>query len=156
MAQLLQIVPWQHNDLPVTRIWGSSWDVVREITSVTIPATITRIEGNAFRNTIYLETVVFEPDSQLVSIGPAAFLDSGIKTILIPSTVTTIWQGAFGGAINIESIIIPSSVTSVLASAFYGWTIDQRIYVPFTTQGNRPAGWNVDWSGGDALIVFQD
>ena len=52
------------------------------------------------------------------SIGSSAFLNAtGLRSITIPSSVTSIGESAFNGS-GLTSVIIPSSVTSIGVSAF--------------------------------------
>ena len=54
-------------------------------------------------------------------LGYAAFSDcSGLTSLTIPSSVTSIGEYAFDGCSGLTSLTIPSSVTSIGESAFYG------------------------------------
>ena len=54
-------------------------------------------------------------------LGYAAFSDcSGLTSLTIPSSVTSIGEYAFYGCSGLTSLTIPSSVTSIGESAFYG------------------------------------
>ena len=54
-------------------------------------------------------------------LGYAAFSDcSGLTSLTIPSSVTSIGEYAFHGCSGLTSLTIPSSVTSIGESAFYG------------------------------------
>ena len=54
-------------------------------------------------------------------LGYAAFSDcSGLTSLTIPSSVTSIGENAFGGCSGLTSLTIPSSVTSIGEDAFYG------------------------------------
>ena len=54
-------------------------------------------------------------------LGYAAFSDcSGLTSLTIPSSVTSIGEYAFNGCSGLTSLTIPSSVTSIGESAFYG------------------------------------
>ena len=56
----------------------------------------------------------------VISIGKEAFLYcDGLKSINIPSSVTTIGAHAFDGCENLTSIDIPNSVTTIGKGAFY-------------------------------------
>lgn len=67
--------------------------------------------GWAFMNAIYLESVQFS--SNITVIPYDAFWGcSGLTHVVIPDTVTSIADGAFGGC-NLLTIQIPASVTSI-------------------------------------------
>jgi hypothetical protein len=117
-----------------------------------IPATVTRIEAEAFYRNKKLTNVTFAKGSKLRTIGSTAFSDSGLTSITIPASVTTIDDGsldddyedigafshtpklksvtfakgsklrtigstAFSGS-GLTSITIPASVTTIRDSAF--------------------------------------
>ncbi len=116
---------------------------------VLIPATVTSIDRNAFDGCSSLRSVTFESGSQLTSIGYAAFRESGLTSIIIPASVTSISDkyeqsyafqfcrslrsvtfesGSQLASIGdyafqytgLTSIIIPASVTSIDNRAFTG------------------------------------
>jgi hypothetical protein len=63
-----------------------------------------------------LETVILPPN--LETIGYMSFAYTGIKSIVIPSSVTSIGEYAFWNSSYLQSIEIPSSVTSIGKYAF--------------------------------------
>ena len=59
--------------------------------------------------------------SSVTSIGEYAFSGcSGLTSLTIPSSVTSIGESAFDGCSGLTSFTIPSSVTSIGESAFFG------------------------------------
>lgn len=54
----------------------------------------------------------------LTTIGDEAFADSGVGSITIPESVTTIGNSAFKGCTRLSAIVIPDSVTSLGMNAF--------------------------------------
>jgi hypothetical protein len=112
-----------------------------ELTSITIPKSVTSIGNYAFNHCENLTTVTIYQG--VVTIGDYAFQSTGLKTLTIPNSVTKIGSGAFtfcqnltsvniidGGTVSIQSsafansgltsITIPKSVTSISSGAFYG------------------------------------
>ncbi len=88
-----------------------------EINSVIIGAGVTHIGSNAF-SYISVSNVCFAEGSQLETIGSGAFNGSGnLKSIAIPNGVTDIQYGAFLDC-GVESVILPSSVTTLWGSMF--------------------------------------
>lgn len=66
--------------------------------------------------------------SSVTSIGNGAFLGrAGLQAISIPSSITSIGNGAFQGCTGLQTITIPSSVTSIGASVFKDCTNLQRV-----------------------------
>lgn len=66
----------------------------------------------------------------VTSIGNSAFRDSGLTSITIPDSVTSIGDSAFEGCSSLTSVIIPDSVTSIGSSAFYGCSNLTSITIP--------------------------
>ena len=59
--------------------------------------------------------------SSVTSIGESAFSGcSGLTSLTIPSSVTSIGESAFSGCSGLTSLTIPSSVTSIGESVFFG------------------------------------
>ena len=56
----------------------------------------------------------------VISIGSSAFEGcTGLTSVEIPNSVTTIWYYAFQGCTGLTSVTIPGSVTKILNQAFY-------------------------------------
>lgn len=76
-----------------------------KITTIKIPATVTKIDASAFANFTNLETVEFAAGSKLSSIGNYAFHGCEKLTgINLPNTVSSIGQHAFYGCKAFTSI----------------------------------------------------
>jgi hypothetical protein len=113
---------------------------------LTVPASATSIPSDAFRGCSFLTSVTFEAGSHLITIQYGAFRESGLTSIAIPASVTSI-EGAFikcaaltsvsfeaGSELTsigtnafyesgLTSITIPASVTIIERNAFYGCTV---------------------------------
>ena len=69
--------------------------------------------------------------SSVTSIGGEAFRDcSGLTSLTIPSSVTSIGDYAFFGCSSLTSLTIPSSVTSIGNNAFYGCSSLTSLTIP--------------------------
>lgn len=81
------------------------------LTSVTLPSTITSIGENAFYNCSALTSI--DIPSGVTSIGANAFNNcSSLTSINLPNSLTTIGNSAFKGT-GITSLTIPSSVSTI-------------------------------------------
>ena len=109
------------------------------ITSITIPNSVTSIRDNAFYDCSSLTSPVYNahvfafmptsysgaftiPDG-IESITGAAFYGcTGLTSVTIPNSVTSIGESAFDGCTGLTSVTIPNSVTSIRWGAFRGCT----------------------------------
>ena len=91
------------------------------ITAVTIPASVTTIEDEAFLLCNGLATLTFADNSQLKTIGNNAFKGTAISGELnnLPASLESIGNAAFNG-LTITGVVIPASVTTIGDYAFSG------------------------------------
>lgn len=121
------------------------------LTSVTIPASVTSIHPDAFNLCTSLTSVTLP--SSVTSIGEAAFYKSGLINITIPNSVTTIGDFAFYRTC-LTSITIPGSVTSIGSRVFNYCSGLSEINVDSgNTQYSSADGVLFDKSG-TALLVY--
>ena len=109
-------IPSQILGLPVKTIRGNAFRNNTNITSVTIPNSVTSIGDNAFLFCTSLTSVTI-PNS-VTSIGDNVFLFcTSLTSVTIPNSVTSIGRGAFAFT-RLDNIVIPNSVTSIGNNAF--------------------------------------
>ncbi|MDE6293267.1 MAG: leucine-rich repeat protein, partial [Clostridiales bacterium] len=78
------------------------------LTSITIPASVVSIGMSAFADCKDLQTITFEPDSQLETVGGYAFSGcSALRTVVIPEGVTVIWVGTIEGCTSLQTVGAP-------------------------------------------------
>ena len=109
------------------------------LTEITIGKEIRGIADYAFSSCASLTSVAFEEESKCSFIGSDAFYNcSGLKSIVIPSNVTTIGDSAFSNCSNLTSVVIPASVTSIGDQAFYNCSNLTSVVIPdsVTSIGN--------------------
>jgi len=87
------------------------WD----ITSVSLPNSLTSIGNYAFGSCIFTSIII---PSSVVSMGNGIFDNSSLKTLIISSGVTTIGESAFLNTYSLTSVTIHSSVISIGSGAF--------------------------------------
>ena len=87
-----------------------------QLTSVTIPDSVTTIERSAFSNNQLTSVTI--PDS-VTTIERSAFYGNRLTSVTIPDSVTTIESFAFSSN-QLTSVTIPDSVTTIGEEAFFG------------------------------------
>ena len=105
------------------------------VSSVFIPATVRSIGDSAFSYCDALTTVTFAENSQLKSIGRAAFYGTEhayprFKEIKIPDSVETIGNGAFYDCRDLERIDLPSALQTLSTVTFYNCTALSEVTFP--------------------------
>ncbi len=108
--------------------------------SVTIPATVTyndvtysvtSIGGGAFQVPWYSGLTSVTIPNSVTSIGEYAFEGcSGLTSMTIPNSVTSIGNGAFSGCFGLTELTIPNSVTSIGEGTFSGCTSLTSLTIP--------------------------
>ena len=107
------VIPSTYNGLPVTVIGESAFAYSRhneDITSITIPDSVTTIERNAFYNRSEMTTVNIGQNSQLATVGNNAFSGCGaLKSIYIPAGVTTLGDSVFNNCGSLDNITVATA-----------------------------------------------
>ena len=122
-------------------VTGIGWQAFMEcgsLVSVTIPNSVTYIEGGAFANCTSLTNVTI-PDS-VTEIGWSAFRNCiSLTDVTIPNSVTYIEEHAFYNCTSLTNVTIPKSVTVIGMEAFgYTFYYYDTVKIPdFTIQGYK-------------------
>ena len=103
----------------VTRIGDYAFYNCSGLTSLTLPSSVTRIGDYAFYKCSGLTSLTLP--SSVTSIGEFAFMYcSGLTSLTIPSGVTSIGMSAFEYCSSLTSLTLPSSVNEIGIYAFHG------------------------------------
>lgn len=104
------------------------------LTTVSLPASLTEIGANSFKGCDKLTTVTIAEPSNLTTIGESAFdFDTSLTTINIPASVTTIGSGAFKDcrALELDAATLPSGLTAINDSIFANcWKMTGSLTIP--------------------------
>lgn len=135
----------------MTSIGAQAFATCDNLTSVTIPESVTDIGDEAFANCRGLTSVTI-PES-VTDIGVRAFsCCEGLTSVIIPESVTSIAYQAFSDCNNLKCIIDLNPIPTPLgAYVFSGVPTDAVVYVP---KGSTKAylyadggdGWKEGWS----------
>ena len=74
---------------------GDSWFILSDTERLIIPNCVKKLEDAAFANCMELREVIFEPGSQLESIGNYCFSSCGIERMTVPRSVRDIGDMRF-------------------------------------------------------------
>lgn len=112
------VVPAEINGLPVTRLQEGVFRECKNLTSVTLPDTITEIPDYAFYKCTKLTSVNIP--AGVTRIGINAFSGcTDLQTVTLPEGLQTMGYGAFSSAYDLTGVIVlPSTLTSLDGSTF--------------------------------------
>jgi PKD repeat protein len=110
-------IPSTVNGLPVTGIENGAFDNCQNVTSVTIPGSISQIAPWAFIDCTSLTNVTIA--NGVTSIGGFAFGNcTNLTSVIIPGTVTSIGEYAFYACLNLTNAVIGGKVATLADWAF--------------------------------------
>lgn len=125
------VIPSEIDGLPVTAIGREQFYGFRDVTSITIPATVTDIDISTFSTCSELEKFIVDENNQYYSSDEHGVLfdkskskllrysvGSAAEEYIIPDGVTVIGEESFSCAKKLKEIKIPNTVTTIEASAF--------------------------------------
>ena len=133
---------------------------------ISIPESVICLNGNSFcdwdgeleclsANFIYEDDVLFNKDkSEIIS-----FRNQEIESYIIPDSVTSIGDGAFGCCSSLSSLFIPNSVTSIGDGAFEGCSSLSSLVIPdcvVNIKGNPFCYWKGKLECLSASFIYED
>lgn len=108
-----------------------------KIQSLTIPATVKKIDTGAFSGMTALKSLTIP--SSVTSLGNMLFKDcSALESVVINAAITALPESTFSNCTALTSVTLPSSITAIGNSAFAGCTSLTTIALPskLTTIGD--------------------
>ena len=114
--------------IPITALWAHDVEIdgiYYNLDDASKTAEVT-YKGDSYINTINYSGIVVIPETitynsetyNIRSIGNHSFYDSGLTSVTIPNSVTSIGHDAFSGCRGLTSVTIPNNVTSIGSNAF--------------------------------------
>lgn len=137
------VIPSEIDGYPVTAINGGTFRMAMNLTSVTLPEGLERIEEGTFTNCKKLKHVKIP--STVNYIGEDAFLGSGLVSIDIPTNVTEIGNYAFHFCENLENVNFGSNSKLKKIGSFAFWKCPfKKISIPAGVEsiGSAAFGYN--------------
>ncbi len=129
-------IPAEYNGKPVTGIGELVFRSCENLTSVTLPDSITFIDDYAFAQCEGLISINMPQNPQ--GIGDGAFSGChSLSNITIPDSVKTIGDGAFSSCRSLSNITIPDSVKTIGDMAFsYSGLTSVTLHAGVSVAGN--------------------
>lgn len=114
---------------------------MNQLTSITIPETVTSIGNNAFSGCRGLTSITI-PNSVTTIDAWAFYCCSGLTSVTIPNSVTSIGNGAFSWCSGLTSVTLGYSVTSIGSNAFSSCPVSSLIVLAVIPPSGAGCGIN--------------
>lgn len=120
-------IPSKIGGKPVTRIGSGAFQDNTVVTAVVIPASVVRIEDNAFLNSTLASVNI---GTGVSTIGASAFNGTALAAVTIPSNVESIGDGAFALCTNLASVTIQGNGLLTLGDGAFANTAVSAFTIP--------------------------
>ena len=121
-------IPSTIGGVSVKTIGNGAFAYLSEVTSVTIPNTVTSIDKSAFYNCSALKSITI-PNS-VTSIAYMALSNTALTSVEIPDSVTSISSGVFQQCYSLKSVTLPESIDKIRTYTFYSCYALTSIEIP--------------------------
>ena len=99
--------------------------------TITIPASVTKLNPGAFSGFNKLTKVTFEEGNKLTEIPARCFADcTALKEIILPDTVESIGDEAFLNCSALQKVVLSSALKTINYNAFSGCSVLENIELP--------------------------
>ena len=119
-------IPSTYNGFPVTSIYANAFRDKSSIRKVNLPNTLKHLDG---------------------------FYGSGLESLIVPDSVTSIDSSAFYNCAYLKAIYIPKSVTEIGSWAFGGSGINSSLVI-YCEAESQPLGWASDWNPKGRTVLW--
>lgn len=152
-------------------IGGSAFSSCYALTDVTLGNGVTTIGTNVFQNCVALTSLLI-PDG-VSNIGEFALDGSGLMSVTLPSSMTSVGPFTFYNCPSLQSVAIPNSVTSISTGAFMFCSALTSVTIPDSVtsietyafaycaslgnvycQGNAPVPGASALAGSDSAVIY--
>lgn len=137
-------IPSFYNSLPVTSIGRRAFLYCSNLTSITIPDSVTLIDSYAFTLCQSLSSIIIPDGVTIINRETFAGCTS-LTSVSLPTTLNAIRYGAFLDCPNLPTIEIPDSVTEYETAATNA-TIEYIDEIGYIFSANRVNAYVVDFS----------
>ena len=115
----------------VTTIGSGAFHQCASLTSVTVPASVSSMDGYMFSLSESLKTVTFEKGSKLKTFKTDMFYgDTALENVTLPDSLETLGEFAFTNCTSLKSLTLPDSLTTILNYAFENCTGLTELVIP--------------------------
>lgn len=124
------VIPERVGGVPITGIGDNAFKGKNNVTSVSIPQTVTSIGDGAFMECFNMTSLTFAGTSQLTAIGDKAFQGcQKLERVSLPASVKTIGASGFMQCFALKDLNL-GSVETIGANAFYECTGLVNLTIP--------------------------
>lgn len=99
-----------------------------KLENITLSEGLQSIEANAFRGTTALKNI--QLPTTLTNIGGYAFMNSGLVTVKIPDSVTSVGHGVFKEALSLKTAVLSAKQAAISNSMFSGARSLTNVTIP--------------------------